>query len=223
MAQTAVVEGRSRPHRESFSRRLSPVEREDLIRRFSREAQLRQALLGDELSAEERGRLEFELMEVSPYVAEALRLNFKEGDPADTALSEREKLDRLKQDARRLVDSLALADTLRERIEIYRAYGRSPRVRRSLRTQRLLRRADAGAHRSVVRSTLLEGVRKLNELVAEGDAFCEVHAQRSARVCLQALHAHSLGDLDRGGIFVALPFHCPSSLASVAASTSPSK
>jgi hypothetical protein len=44
--------------------------------------------------------------------------------PQVPASAKREKLDRLKQDARRLVDSIALADTLRERIEIYRAYTR---------------------------------------------------------------------------------------------------
>lgn len=122
MTQTAIVEPKAKPKDRARSHRLSSAERDDLRKRFSREAELRQALASDQLSAEQRGRLEFELMEVSPYVAEALRLNFREDDPTSEGLSEREKLDRLKQDARRLVDSIALADTLRERIEIYRAY-----------------------------------------------------------------------------------------------------
>lgn len=124
MTQTAVVEPKTKPKRRASSQRLSPAQREDLRKRFSREAELREALSGDQLSAKERGRLEVELMEVSPYVAEALRLNFKEDDPANAGLSEREKLDRRKQDARRLVDAVRLADNLAERIEIYRAYGK---------------------------------------------------------------------------------------------------
>lgn len=68
MTHTAVVEPKPKPKRLAHSQRLSPAEREDLQKRFSREAELKQALAGDQLSADERGRLEFELMEVSPYV-----------------------------------------------------------------------------------------------------------------------------------------------------------
>lgn len=124
MTQSTLVERAVKPRKRSSVSRLSPAEREDLRKRFRRESELREALASDRLSVEERGRLEVELMEVSPYVAEALRLNFKEDDPANAGLSEREKLDRRKEDARRLVDAVGLADTLRERIEIYRAYGR---------------------------------------------------------------------------------------------------
>lgn len=124
MTQTALIERKTKPRKRPSTSRLSPAEREDLRERFRRESELRKALASDRLSAEERGRLEFELMEVSPYVAEVLRLNFKEDDPGNADLSEREKLDRRKEDSRRLVDAVRLADTLAERIEIYRAYGK---------------------------------------------------------------------------------------------------
>lgn len=124
MTQTAVVKTKAKPRRRSSPSRLSPAERDDLRKRFERESVLRNALADDTLSATDRGRLEFELMEVSPYVAEVLRLNFREDDPGNASLTEPEKLDRRKQDARRLVDALRLADTLAERIEIYRAYGK---------------------------------------------------------------------------------------------------
>jgi hypothetical protein len=124
MTQTAVIERKAKPRRRSSSNRLSPAERDDLRSRFKRESELRKALAQDTLSATERGRLEFELMEISPYVAEVLRLNFREDDPGNADLTEPEKLDRRKEDARRLVDAVRLADTLAERIEIYRAYGK---------------------------------------------------------------------------------------------------
>ena len=124
MSQTAVVTKGAKPRLRPLSNRLSPAERDDLRRRFERESVLRNALADDTLSDADRGRLEFELMEVSPYVAEVLRLNFREDDPGNARLTEREKLARRKQDARRLVDAVGLADTLAERIEIYRAYGR---------------------------------------------------------------------------------------------------
>jgi len=124
MSQSAVITREAKPRRRTSSSRLSPAERDDLRKRFERESVLRNALADDTLSDADRGRLEFELMEVSPYVAEVLRLNFREDDPGNANLTRHEKLDRRKQDARRLVDALCLADTLAERIEIYRAYGR---------------------------------------------------------------------------------------------------
>lgn len=124
MTQNALLEREAKPKSRSSAKRLPPAKREELRERLRRESELKNALLSDRLSADERGRLEFELMEVSPYVAEVLRLNFREDDPANAELSQREKLERRKEDARRLVDAVSLAEDLPERIEIYRAYGR---------------------------------------------------------------------------------------------------
>lgn len=124
MTDIAVAARKPEVGRTSSSTCLSPSERDELRRRFQRESELRKALADEALSPSERDRLQLELMDVSPYVAEVLRLNFREEDPCNAGLTEADRLARHKQDARRLVDVLSGAGSLAERIEIYRAYGR---------------------------------------------------------------------------------------------------